>query len=292
LAVEAFAPLSTRIALLASGHRNLRDFLNLVDPVSSYILRPDHTLSVHHASFAEWLRQPSNRYGVDTRTAHESLTAAFAKQFAAWVNQGKQIPAQDRAYWQRYLFDHLSKASAYLDPSLSVQALVQLDLGLSWMGASTNWPTTTSIPEDFRRYVNFICENRQAEAAAVLIRLLNEMVLHLYVEAGLLVPLPAGASARFQLEEATTGAPVAKAFEIAGAMGAMANEFLAAGVFEGSPKARSDVTQTIRNQGYYAGGFEFAGWARNISGYFEDAGGDLYRKLNEIRHRLDTPSSK
>jgi hypothetical protein len=110
--------------------------------------------------------------------------------------------------------------------------------------------------------------------------------LQRYVESGLLVPLPTGDSARFRIEKATEGAPIAKAFEIAGAIGAIANELWSAvcsmGLQERSMTSRKRLlvkhtTPVVSDMPVEP---------RISPAIFEAAGDDLYRKLRAIWNRF------
>jgi hypothetical protein len=154
---------------------------------------------------------------------------------------------------------------------------------MAFRGGVSSWPSTRTIPKPFMRYASFVAQSRNAVAGALLIRVLHEIALNLYLESGLLKARNRG-DARFELTGTATkgnGAPVAKAFEVAAAAGALARFFHQARVFEATDKAKSSVLDVLTAQANYAGGFEFAGWSHGISGYFEDAGGALYRELHQ-----------
>jgi hypothetical protein len=288
LSVAAFAPLPLTVAAKAAGGGDERRLLSTIEPVAPYILRRDGTLSPFHLSFSQWLSDKKNPYGIRLIEAHRSIVKAFAVQVEGLVSGRGGMDLSEKNYYSSYLLDHLAASSQFLDGEIPFEIFVALDLGMASRGDVSNWPSTQSIPKEFMRYASFVAQSRNAAAGALLIRVLHEIALNLYVESGLLKPRTWG-EARFELTGTATegsGAPVAKAFEVAAAAGALARLFCQARVFDAADAAKSSMLAVLAAQAEYAGGFEFAGWSHGISGYFEDAGGALYRELRQVINEI------
>jgi hypothetical protein len=280
----AFAPLPTNVAVNALGLSSRHALMDLIEPIAPYVVRNDDTLASFHLSFFEWLADQNNRYGVSLIDGHRSALVAFAA-LVRRLSAGETEHIAEKDYFGRYLLDHLASSSQYLDGEIPLDVLVALNLGMG-SRTSTSWPSTVNVPKEFRRYVDFVSRTKNAEAAVFLISVLHEMVLNLYVESGLLKPYNERSTGFDITDGATNGVAVEKAFQIAGAIGAIARGFNENGVFERSPRSAEAIAGFVGSQAYFAGGFSVAGWGSEISQYFADAGDDLNTRLHEVRALL------
>jgi hypothetical protein len=290
---EAGEPFEIDNLVRILGYNTLHQLYEIMELLEPFIETSCRHVAVFHHTFAEWLYDLGNPFGIDVENVRELLAKASESGLAqiayAWQPEQFGAKASDVNSAALYgldkgVFDHLAAADRLLDRDgdeslIAIGLIVRMNVG----GART-WPQAV-VPSFLSPYLEKIIANNSFPALLQLVAGISLAVKAFYLDGGVYLESPPGSGKWFFTSDADKGHFVAIAFHLSAA---------AAGVLGNDSKFNVQIRELLlrnkaqtfkvlekfRCMAYIAGGFSFSGWGNSISGYFEDAGLSVYSDLN------------